>query len=341
MVLLMFQKPRNLNPLIRLLSALQLANLAVIAIKLYAMFSGAWVIDSASWATLSLNIFILLGLIWIQVMANARIHAIIETAHRIIRTGDMSQRVPDVYGGSEELSLPTVLNQMLDEIENAMQSIRTVSDNIAHDLRHPLTRLRNHVEQLLETMTRDKADETHRLQVAELIGECDQLLSTFQAILRISNIEKARRHGGFREVRLHQLMHDVIELYEPCAAQHQVTIAFDAIPCTTVGDKDLLFQAFTNLLDNALKYTPEGGHIDVEVGPGEDGVRIRIRDTGPGIPDAHKPNVFRRFYRVDQSRSTPGTGLGLSLVGAVVKLHQGKITLSDNEPHGLSVEIKL
>lgn len=331
---------RNLNPFVRLLWAMQLASIALIVIKLRAMLSGQWVVDASSYVTLGLTIFISFGLVWVHYLSGSRIRAILDTAERIIRTGDLSQRILDPLGGKEVASLLTVLNRMLDEIESLMHSVRTVSDNIAHDLRHPLTRLRNHIEELRASITEEECAEEQK-KLTDLVAECDALLGTFQAILRISNIESARRHGGFRDVRLQALMQDVIELYEPIAAEKDITIAADILATTIVGDKDLLFQAFTNLIDNAIKYTPEGGAINVTIAPTESGARIRIADTGMGIPDEHKGHVFRRFYRVDPSRCRPGSGLGLSLVGAIVKLHQGQIRLLDNEPHGLAVEITL
>ena len=142
-------------------------------------------------------------------------------------------------------------------------------------------------------------------------------------------------------MQFHRLVQDVIELYEPMAAEKHITIVTDVHPTTTLGDKDLLFQAVTNLIDNAVKYTPEGGNITVQVEPFDTGSRLVIRDSGRGVPDEHKPYIFRRFYRVDASRSTPGTGLGLALVGAIVKLHQGHIFVADNEPTGLSVTVTI
>lgn len=329
-----------MNPFMRLLCMMQLANLVLIAVKIRAMSSGQWVVDSSSWITLGLTFFIFFGLVWIQRMAGSRIEAIANTAERIIRTGDITQRIHDPYSGKETLSLISVLNAMLDEIEQLMQSIRTVSDNIAHDLRHPLTRLRNHIEELRTSIDEPECAEEQQ-KLGDLVAECDSLLGTFQAILRISNIESARRHGGFREMNLHSVVQDVIELYEPIAAEKQITMIVDARPTHTIGDKDLLFQAFTNLIDNAIKYTPEGGGISIEIMPHEQGGKVVIRDSGRGIPDDHKPNVFRRFYRVDPARSMPGTGLGLSLVGAIVKLHQGSIALTDNTPTGLTITVTL
>ncbi len=334
----MMIKPRQLNPLIRFLCVLQLANLVLLIIKVQAMYSGRWVVDASSWITLALTVFIFIGLIRIQLMAGARIDAIVATAQQIIRTGDLTQRIKEPFNSNEVVSLITVLNKMLDEIEGLMQGVRTVSDNIAHDLRHPLTRLRNHIEELRESVTDVECAEEQQ-KLTDLVQECDGLLATFSAILRISNIESARRHGGFREVQLHSVMQDVIELYEPIALEKNITIIVDARPSRTIGDKDLLFQALANLLDNAIKYTPEGGGISIEVMPHEKGGRIILRDSGRGVPDDHKPNIFRRFYRIDPSRSTPGTGLGLALVGAIIKLHQGSIELSDNTPNGLVVTV--
>lgn len=336
----MFKKARDLNPFMRLICTMQLANLVLIFAKIYGITSGNWVVDSTSWVTLGLSFFIFFGLVWIQRMAGSRIDAIAKTANSIIRTGDITQRIQDPYAGKETLSLITVINQMLDEIEQLMHGVRTASDNIAHDLRHPLTRLRNHIEELRTSVTDEEcAEEAQKL--SDLVSECDALLGTFSAILRISNIETARRHGGFREVQLHSLMQDVIELYEPIAAEKKITIIIDARPTRAIGDKDLLFQALTNLIDNAIKYTPEGGGISIEIMPHEQGGKIVIRDSGRGIPDEHKPNVFRRFYRVDPARSMPGTGLGLSLVSAIVKLHQGTISLADNTPNGLTITVIL
>jgi signal transduction histidine kinase len=271
-----------------------------------------------------------------------RIVAITTTADRIISTGDLTQRIADsdYHDDTASTGLGGTLNRMFDEIETLMHSVRTASDNIAHDLRHPLTRLRNRIEDMREDAERGGCD-VQKQKLSDLVNECDALLSTFQAILRISNIESARRHGGFREVNLNALLQDILELYEPVAADKKITLAFDALPTRTIGDKDLLFQAVANLLDNAIKYTPIGGSITITLAPEGNGGILRIADSGPGIADEHKTSVFRRFFRVDAARNQPGTGLGLSLVGAIVKLHQGTITLSDNVPHGLVVKVTL
>ncbi len=324
------------SPLMQLLCMVLLANSILLALKLYALLMGQWKWEFLSVLTLGLTIFVTYGILQTRRMASRRINAIAETANNIIRTGDLSQRIP--LGRGEMGSMTDVLNRMLAEIEQLMHGARTVSDNIAHDLRHPLTRLRNRLDELRAQIDPDACEEEER-QLADLVAECDALLSTFQAILRISNIETARRHGGFREVHLNSVMQDVIDLYEPLATEKQITLVIDSQPANTVGDKDLLFQAFANLLDNAIKYTPAGGAISVTIAPGTQGGVVRIEDNGPGITPEHKPNVFRRFYRVDPSRSLPGTGLGLSLVYAIVKLHHGHIELSDAMPRGLAVTV--
>jgi signal transduction histidine kinase len=329
-----------MNPFLRMLCLMQIVNGGQLLYKIYALATGHWRIDASSVITLGVTIFISVGLVMVQRMANRRITAIAVTADHIMRTGDLSQRIHDPYGGTETRSLISVLNGMLDEIESHLQAVRTVSDNIAHDLRHPLTRLRNHIEEIrAETTDSECAEEQQRL--GELVAECDSLLGTFQAILRISNIESARRHGGFRDLSLNCLIQDVVELYEPLATEKDIIITLEEKPARIVGDKDLLFQAFANLVDNAIKYTPEKGHIDITVWPTEKGADIIIADTGVGVPDNHKPNVFRRFYRTEASRSTPGTGLGLSLVQAIIRLHQGTIELKDTQPHGLTVTVHL
>lgn len=326
-----------MNPFVRLLCLLQLANFILLCLRAYTYSVGDARLDFVFISGILLILFIAWGLIEVQRMAKRRIEAIASAADNIIRTGDLSQRIADPYAAGEGRSLITVLNHMLTDIEQNMQATRTVSDNIAHDLRHPLTHLRNHIESLRDGETNAVKQE----RLTGLMAECDGMLATFQAMLRISNIENTRRHSGFREVSLPALMRDVIELYEPLAGEKHITLAVDEHPASIVGDKDLLFQALANLLDNAIKYTPDNGSISIRVGPTEKGGSICIADSGSGIPDEHKANVFRRFYRTETSRTQPGSGLGLSLVSAIIRLHKGRIELSDNQPRGLIVTVLL
>jgi len=287
---------------------------------------------------LALIIAVSASLFIVSFYVTKRINVIAQTATRIINTSDLSQRIPLDARWDDLGKLSSTLNTMLDEIEQLVNGIRTLSDNIAHDLRHPLTRLRNHIETMREG-SKDNAELQQKL--GELTLECDALLTTFQALLRISNIESGKRHSGFKHMDFTQLMHDVVELYEPLAAEKSIDLTFAPLPSQVMGDKDLLFQAFTNLIDNAIKYTPEHGTITIDMAQQENGVKVIIRDSGLGVSDEHKQRVFRRFYRVEHSRRAPGSGLGLSLVAAIIKLHSGFIQLHDNTPQGLCVTVTL
>lgn len=196
--------------------------------------------------------------------------------------------------------------------------------------------MRNRIEYLRTSQIPANADD-----LSALSNECDGLLTTFNALLRIATIEAGRHKIEFSSVNLARLLQDVVELYEPLASEKSINFSYRAEPATIMGDKDMLFQAFANLVDNAIKYTPAGGTVVATLAPRTGGAVISFTDTGPGIPDAHKLNVFRRFYRVEACRQQPGVGLGLSLVMAVIKLHQGSITLSDHAPTGVTVRVTL
>lgn len=290
--------------------------------------------------SLGLLLSIAIALFLVGFYVTKRINVISGTAERIMHTGDMSQRIP-VYQSWDDLStLSLTLNRMLAEIETLVRGIRTVSDNIAHDLRHPLTHMRNQLEGLRSDIdSRTPSDQAQR--IADLITECDTLLTTFSALLRISNIESAKRHSGFQPLDLQRLVGDVVELYEPLANDKSITLALHSDAATMVGDKDLLFQAIANLLDNAIKFTREAGTISIRLTRGKRAIRLDIDDEGCGIPAEHRAKVFNRFYRVESCRSTPGSGLGLSLVRAIIELHTGSITLEEGSRKGLLVRISL
>lgn len=288
---------------------------------------------------LILLFFVCVCLFVIGLHVTQRMNAIAETASQITRTADLSRRIAVEGKGTDDISrLSLVLNSMLDEIEQLVKGMRTLSDNIAHDLRHPLTRLRNHIDQMRKSTGEES--ELHQ-ELSALMSECDALLTTFQALLRISNIESGKRHSGFKFVDIERLLQDVVDLYEPVAADKSISFSFAPCPLSVMGDKDLLFQAFTNLVDNAIKYTPTGGSIDLAMRLDESGPRIVLKDSGLGVSDEHKQQVFRRFYRIENSRRAPGSGLGLSLVAAIIKLHKGMIQLHDNTPSGLIVTVTL
>lgn len=255
---------------------------------------------------------------------------------RIVR-GNLAERLSMDPSTGYARELAVVLNQVLDQMTVLMQGVKQVSDNIAHDLRTPLTRMRNQLSQL-----RDRLDAGGQDDVDRIIEECDGLLASFNALLRISALEAGGRGPGEQRVALGALLQDVVELYEPVASDKGLQLNFSqqtAAECC--GDADLLFQLFSNLLDNAVKYTPPGGQLDVRVEPGESALRVVVADTGPGIASEERSNVFRRFYRVESSRGEqPGHGLGLSLVRAIVHYHRGEIFLEDNRP-GLRVVVSL
>ncbi|MEP5568294.1 MAG: HAMP domain-containing sensor histidine kinase [Halioglobus sp.] len=259
---------------------------------------------------------------------------------RIVR-GDPSQRLDASAEKGQVGELAIILNRMLDQTESLMHGVRSVSDNIAHDLRTPLSRLRNQLSQLHHSLPAENGEDVERL-----ITDCDNLLASFNAVLRISTLESGNRYAGGGEVDLRQLLSDAVELYEPLAHEKGVKLDFATVPSASCqGESDLLFQMVANVLDNAIKYTPQGGsvHVDIAHNPSEQdfAYRVVISDTGPGISSEHWKDVFRRFYRVEPSRSSqPGHGLGLSMAQAIANYHGGSVDLQDNQP-GLRVAINL
>lgn len=269
--------------------------------------------------------------------STARRVELINHASQKIMAGNLALRIPDRGTNDEFDQLSRNLNQMLDKIVNLMEGIRHVSDNIAHDLRTPLTRLRNQLE---STMMRVERGED-RERVADAVAEADQLLATFNALLRIARLEMGGRAANLSAFNLTELVLDASELYEALAEDKEQKFVLQVEDnVQLVGDKDLLFQTLSNLIDNAIKYTPEGGIITLKLSDDGNNTEIELSDSGIGIPDEELDKVFGRFYRVAKSRSLPGNGLGLSLVNAVIELHHGTIALSNNQP-GLKVRITL
>jgi signal transduction histidine kinase len=262
-----------------------------------------------------------------------RVERITQTCRRIVR-GDLSQRIPGA-GQSDELGrLSASVNDMLDQIERLMKGMREVSDNVAHDLRTPLNRLRVRLEAALNRAT----DAEERAQLEEAIADADALLATFSSLLRIARAE-AQVRQTFAVVNLSDVAFETADLYEALAEDKGVEFQADIAPdILGWGDAHLLAQAFANVLDNAVKYTPAGGKVSLSLGRDGEGAALTVADSGPGIPPEYRDKVFERMYRLDSSRSTAGSGLGLSLVSAVAVSHDLKIELSDNDP-GLIVRI--
>jgi len=254
---------------------------------------------------------------------------------RQIIAGDLSQRVPVDGSHDEHSELATSVNTMLDQIESLMAGLRHVGDSIAHDLRGPLTRLRTRLELLSEE------ESPSREQVAECLAQADGVLATFNALLRIARVETGAYRRAFETVDLGEIVADVADLYQATADDKLIEIRRRIIDKAFVfGDRELLAQALTNLLDNALKYTSAGAHIDLEVRRKTDRIVVTVADSGPGIPSEARERVLQRFARLDESRSMPGNGLGLALVRAVADQHDAKLVLSDNAP-GLRVTLIL
>ncbi|HSN51400.1 MAG TPA: HAMP domain-containing sensor histidine kinase [Woeseiaceae bacterium] len=264
-----------------------------------------------------------------------RIENINETTRRIIN-GDFSQRVTTRGTRDEYDQLADNLNEMLERIEALMSDMRHVGDSIAHDLRTPLTRLRQALEATAETHDADEMREG----IGAAIDDTDRLLSTFSALLRIARLESGAIRIRNDVVHLPELVSDALELYSVMAEERNIRITTElATDSRVMGDRDLVFQLIVNLLDNAIKYTPAGGCIRVCLVSGEQSVVLSVADTGPGIPADQLDKVTHRFYRVDASRHRAGSGLGLSLVRAVAEHHGAELRLSNLSP-GLKVQVR-
>lgn len=273
-----------------------------------------------------------------------RFDAMTETTQRIMG-GDLSERLPVIGTGDELDRLAINLNDMLDRIEALMRGLKEVSDNIAHDLKTPLTRLRNRCEAALRTA---KSETEYRAALHAMIEESDGLIRTFDALLLIARAESGQARDNMIEFDAAEIVRGVAELYEPLAEEKGLTLIVDApAPATIKGNRELLSQSLSNLVDNAVKYAPVAGRAesarqDIMLGVREEGARvlITVADRGPGIAEADRARAVERFVRLTQNASEPGSGLGLSLASAVARLHGGELTLRDNEP-GLRVVISL
>lgn len=254
---------------------------------------------------------------------------------RRIMDGDLSQRMTTSGTGDEFDELARNLNAMMDQIENLMLSIQHISDNVAHDLRTPLTRLRNRLEELRIEAADSQADE-----IDACLEDADGLLSTFASLLSIARIESGTYEASREPVELSRLVRDAYDLYTALADDKSIELSCNALDDIHVrGDRNLLFQAMTNLLDNAIKYTPRGGTVAITLHREDTGPVLSVSDSGPGIPVDMRDKVLGRFFRLDKSRSAPGAGLGLSLVLAIAQRHDIELELADNAP-GLIIRMR-
>jgi len=288
----------------------------------------------------SLAIVMILGIaggVFVSRRVLNRVDAMTHTAQTIM-AGDLSGRLPIAGSGDELDRLASNLNAMLERIEALMRGLKEVSDNVAHDLRTPLTRLRNRAEEALRTA---KDEVGYRGALEATIEESDGLIRTFNALLMIARAESGEAREGMSEFDAAEVAHDVSELYEPLADDKGLALRVEATPAPVKGNRELVSQALANLVDNAIKYAaeprPDGSNgavseILVTAGAEGDRIKLAVRDGGPGIPASDRAHVVERFVRLEQSRTKPGSGLGLSLAAAVARLHGGELKLEDNAP---------
>jgi signal transduction histidine kinase len=261
---------------------------------------------------------------WLSMRAQKRVEEVNQRVQRII-AGDLRERLPHRDVDEPFSNLAAIVNGMLDEMETMIHALAGVGNDIAHDLRTPLTRARLTLER-----GRTNAATLEQLQAAadKAIANLDQSLAIITALLRLAEIENSRRSAAFGSVPLHEMLREVCDIYEPIAENKNVDLRVEVgHRLSVLGDRDLLLEAVANLVDNAVKFTPEGGRVSIELIRGEDETIVRVSDTGCGISEQEREAVLRRFYRSDKIRSTPGVGLGLNLVAAIVKLHGFRLAI--------------
>ena len=266
-----------------------------------------------------------------------RLELINRTSQEII-SGDLTRRIP-VRGDRDELDhLAVNLNAMLDQIERLISGMRDVADNIAHDLRTPLNRLRNRLEGLTIGDGGTREESITALEGA--IAEADNLIATFNSLLLITETETGAHRDTLEPVDLRDIVRDITDLYEPVADERGIKLNVSAPASVMVrGNRSLLARAAANLVENALKFTPQGGEVSVTTAsPRDEAPYLEVRDSGPGIPEEDRDRVMDRFVRLERSRNTPGSGLGLSLVAAVARMHDARVELDDNKP-GLAAKL--
>jgi signal transduction histidine kinase len=261
---------------------------------------------------------------WLSIRAQKRVEEVNQRVQRII-AGDLRERLPHRDTDEPFSRLAVIVNGMLDEMETMIHALAGVGNDIAHDLRTPLTRARLTLER-----GRTNATTLDQLQavVDKATANIDQSLTIITALLRLAEIENSRRSVAFGIVSLHEMLQEVCDVYEPIAENKNVSLRVEVKQQLDVcGDRDLLFEAVANLVDNAIKFTPEGGRVNIELMRGDKETIVRVSDTGSGISEQEREAVLRRFYRSDKMRNTPGVGLGLNLVAAIVKLHGFRLVI--------------
>lgn len=285
---------------------------------------------AAIWGVAAVLILAFAGGILMSFSAQHRVATINRTTRRIIG-GDLSERVPITGARDEYDDLAVNINEMLMQIELLLDNMRHVGNSVAHDLKTPLTRLRNR----LESLARKNVPMSPELE--KCVEDSDRLLATFSALLRIARIESGAYRAAFTTVDLTRVVAGACDLYRVAAEEKGISLNFSPTGKTSMyGDRDLLAQAVANLLDNSVKYTPDGGKIEIEINEKNDSVDLVVSDNGSGVPTADHSRIQQRFVRLDAARTEPGNGLGLSLVKAVTDQHKGRLIMENLEP-GLKV----
>ncbi|PIE36788.1 MAG: two-component sensor histidine kinase [Gammaproteobacteria bacterium] len=287
-------------------------------------------------ATILFILFSLVGGVMIGSSVLRRIDSVNSAAGEIM-SGDLSQRLPVSERADEYDEIATRLNLMLERIEDLMHSMQQVSNNVAHDLRSPLTRLRNRLE---VTLLEERSNDHYRDVLEEAIGDADKLIQTFNSMLNIARLEAGIDHGHWAETPIGDLLEEMAELYS-AVAEEQEDLRFESdisFNPSILCNPHLISQMCANLIDNAFKYTPRPGLVELKLLGNDDAFDIVVADNGPGIPESAREKVFERFVRLENERNSPGNGLGLSMVHAVVRLHKARIRLEDNQP-GLRVVV--
>jgi signal transduction histidine kinase len=265
----------------------------------------------------------------------ARVGAISRAAEKIAQS-DLAERIPRSNKADDLDDLAGTLNRMLDRIAGLMATLRHVSNDIAHDLRTPLGKLRLRLDTVLRSAHTVGAYEA---AVRRAIDDLDSVLETFAALLRIAQIEAGKRRSGFKQMSLSAMVQEVVEAFSPSAEEsgHALSARI-AAGVNAIGDSELVTQMLVNLTENSLNHTPAGTAIEISLERTSNGSCLSVADRGPGVPPEERERIFQKFYRLEQSRTTPGTGLGLSLVAAVADLHGVRVRVEDNQP-GLLVAL--
>lgn len=294
------------------------------------------ILSTFAWALLATLILALASGLWLSARFLRGMDAMTRTAAAIV-SGDLKSRVPISPRNDDLDQLACAFNSMLDRLDVLMDSLKQVSNDIAHDLRTPLSQLKQNLD---ETARGAATKDEMRAGILNATLQVDEILATFSALLRIAQIEAGTRRAGFAPVDLSELTRLLASDYIAVAEDRGQMITTDVESSVWIeGDRDLLTQLIVNLLENALRHTPDGAAVTVDLQKAPDRVTLSVADNGAGVPEAERERIFRRFYRLEQSRTSPGSGLGLSLVAAIAELHGARLAALDNEP-GLRVEIR-